>query len=153
MTIPMQEFDRRFVEGFAQLLDGAGVGIRWLAPDAGAYDPSDTGIGLGAFPTLTDRAVALSTYALTDDPVYGDSTVGLQVLTRSAGTDPRDVWALDNAISDALLGRWDFDLPTGIHIVQLTPGPRTELPRDQSQRWIRTASYVCLTFRATSHRL
>lgn len=144
-------FLQLFVEGWAQYIDAADIGVKWR-PSA-PYEPSEVGIGLMSFPTGLTKAVALTPYPLTDDPALSDSEIGLQVKTRSAGTDPRDVWALDDAIANLLLGLYPTDLPSGIRITTLQRGPSGSLGQDENQRWIWSSNYPCGLYRPSTHRV
>ena len=152
MTGIVDEFTRTFVDGWAQYLADHVDALTWHPADP--YQPTDAGIGRGVFPSVCDKAVALSPYLLTRDPVYGEDEIGLQVMTRSGQGGPqRDVWALDDAISNTLLGLWSLTLPGGLHISRVTPGPSGSMGRDDNQRWLWSSNYVCLTVRPTDHRI
>lgn len=144
-------FLQLFVEGFAQVLDAADIGVTWRATDP--YHPGEVGIGLMTFPTGLGKAVALTPYPLGDDPALSDSEVGLQVKTRSAGADPRDVWALDDAIANVLLGLFPVDLPTGITVTTLQRTSSASLGQDdENQRWRWVSNYPCGIYRPSLHR-
>lgn len=141
-----------FAEGFAQLLAGGGLGLSY----ADTYAPTDIGIGLMAFPPppfATDNAVAIAPYPLTDNPTQNMSEVGLQIMSRAAGEDPRAVWAIDDAISNFLLGRYPLTLPTGLRVVTLQRTSSGSLGQDDNKRWIWTSNYPCNVFRPSLHRV
>ena len=147
-------FDTDVIEGFAQLLvadvDPA-QNLDWQ-PE-GVYDPGKTGIYALAVPPLPNRIVTLATYGLGDDPVYADSDVGLQIRTRSAGEDPRDVQDLDEAIADVLVGRFPMTLPTGIRVQTLIRSSSTSLGQDANKRWMRVSNYPLSLHHPAPHRL
>jgi hypothetical protein len=144
-------FLQLFTEGWAQALAADDdLGLTWR-PTA-TYQPGEIGIGLMTFPTGLDKAVALSPYPLGDDATLSDSTIGLQVKTRSTGADPRDVWALDDAIANFLLGLYPTTLPTGIRITTMGDRISTSLGQDEKQRWIWSSSYPCGIYRPSVHR-
>jgi hypothetical protein len=141
-------------EGFAQLLAADVNPAQNLAwQPSGAYPIDKTGIFIRHVPASPNRIVVLSSYGLSDDAVYADSDVGLQVRTRSAGEDPRDVDDLDEAIADVLLGRFPFTLTTGIRIVTLTRSSAAPLGQDANHRWERTSNFALGLHRPGPHRL
>lgn len=137
--------------GFARLLDAADIGVTWTDPP-GTYTAGQTGIGLMSFPLGINRAVALSPYGLGDDATLAITEVGLQIKMRSTGADPRDVWALDSAISGYLLGNWPMDLPTGISIHVLEGGSSGSLGQDANDRWQWVHNYPLNVYRPTPER-
>lgn len=153
MTAPTDtsNFLQLYVEGWAQFLDAADIGVKWRS--AGSYQAGEVGIGLMTFPTGLDKAVALTPYPLTDDPALSDSEIGIQIKVRSAGADPRDAWALDDAIANRLLGLYPFDLPSGISIVTLQRTASGSLGQDEKQRWTWSSSYPCGIHRPSTHRV
>jgi hypothetical protein len=141
-------------EGFAQILAAevdAAQNLAWQS--TGSYPTGKTGIFIRHVPDSPNRIVVLASYGLSDDAVYADSDVGLQVRTRSAGEDPRDVDDLDEAIADVLLGRFPFTLPTGIRIVTLTRSSAAPLGQDANRRWERTSNFALGLHRPGPHRL
>lgn len=138
-----------FVEGFAQLLAAAGLGIVY----ADTYTVTDTGIGLMNFPLNAGPGIALAPYPLTDHPSLNMSEVGLQVKTRALGEDPRAVWALDDKIADYLLGNYPITLPTGVRVVSLQRTSSGSLGQDDAKRWNWVSSYPCNVYRPSVHRV
>ncbi|MCW2496347.1 minor capsid protein [Jatrophihabitans sp.] len=151
MTSPTAAFLRLFVEGFAQALADAGIGLTWRPSEP--YETGELGIGVMTFPTGLNKAVALTPYPLSDDPALSDSQIGLQVKTRSESAEPRDVWDLDDAIANVLLGLYPTTLPSGIEIVTLQRTSSTSLGQDESQRWIWSSNYPCGLYRPSVHRV
>lgn len=150
-------FTSDLIDGWAQMLAAADLGLRYPLvwhPDGSAYAATDTGIGRNTLPLSCNRAVGLTPYGLADDPTMNTSEVGIQVKLRSQAQDPRDVWALDDAIANYLLGRYPFTLPTGIRVVTLQRTAVTGLGQEDGgqQRWLWTASYPLSLYRPTPHR-
>lgn len=141
-------------EGFAQLIAAdtdAAQNIVWQP--SGVPPNGKTGIFIAHVPPDPNRIITLTCYALTDDATYADSTFGLQVRARSVGADPRDVYALDDAVFDVLAGKWPMTLPNGLHIVTLTRTSSTSLGLDDAQRWSHVSNYTAEAHRPTPHRL
>jgi len=147
--------DVALLEGVVELL-AAEVDPIWSLnwSTVGAYSTDVTGIYVFLVPPSPNRIVTLSSYGLGDDATYSDTTTGLQVRTRSVDQDPRDAIDLDAAIADVLLGRYPFDLPTGVHIqtAQRTSGP-TSLGQDDNLRWEFSSNYSLGLHRPGTHRL
>ena len=135
--------------GFAQLLAGASVGV-WST--GAAYGAGDTGITLQALPTSPDAAVALSTYPVTDDPTLSDSVTGLQVMTRTAGADPRTTNDLADSVFDELQGLSGFDLSTGLRVVFCEHRSGSLLGQDDLKRWSRSDNYYVTAHRPSPNR-
>ena len=138
-------------EGFAQLLAAEVTGLAWQT--TGTYAANVTGIYIAVVPPTPNRIVTLTVYGLGDDAAYAESTTGMQVRTRSAAADPRDVHDLDDAIADALLGRYPMTLPNGIRVETLIRTSATPLGQDDNQRWEHTANYSLGLYRPGAHRL
>lgn len=147
-------FDSDIVAGFAVLL-AADVDASWAVTwrPTGAYQAGETPIFDSAVPPTPDRIITLTTYGLGDHPVLSDSDIGLQVRTRSEGADPRDVKDLDDAIADALLGRFPMTLSTDIRVQTLVRASWAPLGQDGNQRWNRVSNYNLGLYRPGPHRL
>lgn len=148
-------FFRDFTEGFAQLLVAkvdASVGLAWQS--SGKYSAGQTGIFAVAFPATPDRLVTLTPYPLTADPVMAQSEIGLQIRSRGATADPREVMAIDDAINDALLGLFPVTLPTGVAISSLawTSGASLGQEEGGTRRWAWSSNYTANTYRPSQHR-
>ena len=135
--------------GVAVLLDAAAVAV-WNA--TGAYSPTQTGIVLKVVPQSPDAVVTLTTYSVSDDPTLSDTVMGLQVITRAAGQDPRAVDDLSDAVFDQLHGLHDTDLSTGLHIVQCLHRSGASLGQDDLHRWANTDNYYVTTHRPSLNR-
>lgn len=151
MSAPATSFLGQLVEGFAQLLAAESIGLTYNA--SGVYTADQTGIVAMAVPDKPNRIVVLTPYPLGDDPSLSNSTVGLQVRSRSAGQDPRDVFTLDDSIADALLGRFPLTLPTGVRVNTLVRTSATSMGMDDSQRWGWSSNYRLTVYRPGAHRL
>lgn len=152
MSAPATTFLTDLCEGVAQLLADAGVGV-WSA--SGVFTAEQTGITVMAVPPAPSRLITLTPYPLGDAPTLADSTVGLQIRTRSAGADPRDVLALDDAIADQLLGNYPLRLSTGVQIGTLTRTSAVSLGQDDATppRWGWSSNYRLTVYRPGPHRL
>lgn len=144
-------FDSDFIKGWGRYLNAA-TPAEFAYSEAAAYAPTVTAITLGALPQNPDRAVALATYPVTDDPSLSDSIIGLQVLTRAPGPDPTAVADIRDAFFDVLHGLTDIDLPTGIHVVQCLHQSGGLLGRDEQQRWTRSDNYYVTVWRPSPNR-
>lgn len=145
MTTPVASFLSDLCLGFAQLL--AAEGPFRMASATGTGTP----LYVMAMPSNPDELGSISPYPLTDDPVFGESEVGVQIRFRS-GPDPRSVLDLDSAAFDILAGRWPLTLPTHIRVVRLLPGPAGSLGQDALNRWGWSRNFTATAFHPTSHR-
>lgn len=160
MPVTALTFTQAFVEGFAQLIateaDPA-LALDWQP--AARYATGKTGLYIATFPTdvagqpNVGTAVALTPYPISDDSALADSEIGLQIKSRAAGPDKRDVWAIDDGIADVLLGRWSFTLPTGIAVSSLTRSSSGSLGNDDANRAQWVSNYTALLNRPSAHRL
>lgn len=138
------------VTGVAELLADSSIGLTWQP--SGAYAAGATGIFIMAVPASPNRLVTLSAFVLSDDASLSDSEIGLQIRSRSAGADPRDVYTLDDSIAGVLLGNYPLTLPTGIRIVTLIRSSATPLGQDDRQRFEWASSYTLQVHRPSTHR-
>lgn len=139
--------------GIAEYLAAADIGLTYSAD--GSYTAAQTGITIMVVPPTPNRLVVLTPSPLGDDPTLTDSTVGLQIRTRSAAADPRDVLALDDAIADQLLGNFPLPLSTGVQIISLVRASAVSLGQDDATppRWGWSSNYRLTVYRPGSHRL
>lgn len=145
-----EDFDVDLLNGVGQLLAAEGVGT-WR--NAGIYAAGETAIVIGGLPQTPDRAVGIVSYGVTDDPSLSDSVVGLQITTRWAGQDPRDVARLTTRVFNALHGRINTDLPTGIHVPQILRRSWTSIGQDGNSRWRTVQNFYADVHRPTPHRV
>lgn len=118
-----------------------------------AYTADKTGIYVATVPSTPNRIVTLTPYPMGDDPTLSESDVGLQVRSRSAAADPRDVFDLDDAIADVLLGVYPLTLATGVQISTLVRTSAVSLGQDDNQRWNWASSYSLHVHRPSLHRV
>ena len=136
------------VRGLAQLLHAAEVGA--FREDS-AYQPGEVGISFDMLPESPDDLICLSDYPVSDDPALSDSTVGVQVRTRRAGTNPLLVKDLDDEVFDVLQG-WAGELATGVKVVSCSRRSGVSLGSDGNGRWRRSSNYYLLIHRPSPHR-
>jgi hypothetical protein len=142
-------FTSDLTAGVAQLLAAANV-ASW-SPSA-AYASGVTGIVVGKMPPSPDAAVALMTYAVSDDPTLSDSVTGLQVMTRTGGADPTTTNDLSDAIFDQLHGLSGVTLSTGVRVVMCERRSGVSLGQDDLKRWVRSDNYYATCWRPSPHR-
>lgn len=146
----MSGWTTRLLTGLAEHLAAAGVGT-WH-PDGAPYAVGETGIVLGAMPAEPERCIVLAAYPVSEDVAQADVTVGVQIRTR-AGSDPRDVVDLDDAVFEQLHGAERLDLG-GVLVVQVYRRSSASLgqARDSNARWERTSNYYVDAMRPTVAR-
>lgn len=127
------------VDGLISLCEAAG--ITQPLYDAGIPD----GAGVPAV------AAAFADYSPADDAASTDSVVMVQVSTRST-SDPRPGRLLDDAIADALLGRYPVTLSTGVRLTTIERTSGDSIGRDSVGRWKRTSNYQVGYHRPGPHR-
>lgn len=125
------------VDGLAKLLDAAGVAV--YRPD-GVYEPAETGVTDTVMPDKPDRVVVLTAYDTTESQQLTDCTVFLQARTR-AGTDPREVAALDDAVFGVLHNSGSYLFGTA-RVVLITRASAASLGADSVGRFERTSNYT-----------
>ncbi|MFF3653352.1 minor capsid protein [Streptomyces sp. NPDC002181] len=129
-------------DGFARLLDAAGVGT--YRTD-GPYAAGETAITVALLPPSPDRALCLSVYPVAESASLTDTTTGLQVRVR-AGADPREAEVLADRVHDVLhaSGPHVFGEARVQLVFRVSAGP---IGADSSGRWERTANYHCRAHR------
>ncbi|MEU8950897.1 minor capsid protein [Streptomyces sp. NPDC048489] len=136
------------VDGLARLLDAEGVAT--YRP-TGIYASGETAITDTVMPDRPDRAVVLTAYDTGDDPTLTDCAVFVQVRTR-AGTDPREVADLDEAVFLALHGLSDQRYGTA-RVRLMHRDNSAPLGADASGRFERTSNYTVRAQRPPTDRL
>lgn len=139
-------YENDIVEAVAELLEVEGV-AEWDAD--GMYAATGgPAIFIQAYPEIDRPVVTLSPYPVqaANDP--NDSTLGLQVRTRSPGRDPRPTNDLDDAVFRALHGRRGVSL-AGYRITQILFQSGASMGQDGSERWGRSANYYITGPRTT----
>lgn len=147
----MSGFRTLLLGGVAQLLADAGVGV--YRSDGSAYLPTEKAIVIKLVPESPDAIFALSTYPVSDDPSLSDSVIGLQVLTRAGGQDPRVVDDYADAVFDQLHALHDVTLTTGVCIVECLHRSGSSLGQDDLKRWGNTDNYYATVWRPSPNRL
>lgn len=145
-----QGYQRKLLTGCAQWFADASLGT-WKS-DGSAYGAGDTGIVLRTITQAPDRLIVLSTYSVDDDPALSDTVTGLQVVTRWGGSDPRFTDDLTDAVYDLVHGAHDFDLTTGIHVVEALLQSGITLGQDANNRWRTSSNYYLTTHRPSPNR-
>lgn len=144
-------FTQDMLTGFAQLLDAGNVG-RWAG--SGVYPPDQAlpGIVLQAMPSDPARLITLTDYAVDDAPGTTDDVIGLQVITRWDGEDPRPESALKDAVFDTLHGLHDSRLPTGVWVSLCVRRSGASLGQDGNQRWASSQNFYVTAWRPSTNR-
>lgn len=116
------------------------LGIVWATGDY----PADvrTPITLARMWPNPDRAIVLSPRRLTADSTLADTEYALQARFRAEPGDVAGLWALIDAVSGLLLGRWPTVLPNGLPIRSVTYAGGTPLPLDGNDRPEHSDNYV-----------
>src|SRR4051794_38002057 len=132
----------------AELLAAAGIGT--YRP-AGVYRDDETAIVIGAVPASPPRLVVLTPYPLVDDVDQADSVLGLQVRVRSATADPRDAFALVDAVFDILHSATHLHFgEIEVHLAQRTAS--VPMGQDANHRYEHADTYQLTAHRPTRHR-
>lgn len=146
----MSGYQTSLMTGIAELLDAADV-ADWST--AGVYASDARAIFLKVIPQSPDTAISLTTFPVTDNASLSDTVTGLQVRTRAAGQDPRDVDDLADAIFDQLHGLHDVTLASGLRVVQCLHQGGGSLGQDDLKRWGRSDNFYVTTWRPSLNRL
>ena len=151
MTAPTLEdqLDVQLCVGLIQYL--ADLDLCAWSP-AGVYPATAAGAFLLTVPTSPDRMLALAPYQVMDEPDQAMSTIGIQVRTRWAGSDPRAVLNYAGAIFDALHGLGPVLLPGDVRISQCLRRSSTSMGQDSSRRWSWADNYYVDLDRPSSNR-
>ncbi len=131
----------RLIDGLGQLLDEAGA-VTWSRSAVVAADTDPPPMFETEYPASPDVAACLATYYLGgDEPTLGQTVSNVQVKTRASVESPNASADLDDAIAQALLGRWPVDLATGVtvSIIERTSG--TPIGRDEAGRHERVTNW------------
>lgn len=139
----MPSYTTDLAEGLAAELVQAGIGV--YRPAGPAYTADETGIYLSSIPDGPDRAICLTPYPVTDD-VVTDTITAIQVRYR-AGTDPRQVMAVSDAVFDRLHNRRGYYLGP-VRVAVSWRQSEAPLGQDVHGRDERTGNYYFQTTRA-----
>jgi hypothetical protein len=148
----MSGFKTDLLTGLAAWLALPANGLQATYLTTGAYTALQTGIVLGELRPTPDRQIALTAYAVTDDPALSDSVLGVQVISRWGGRDPRPSDDLDDAVFGLLHGRQRLVLSTGVTIVQIMRVSGAPLGWDENQRRSVSSNYYVTVHRASTNR-
>lgn len=141
---------RLFLEGVAQHLAAAGVGV-WRP--SGSYPPGEAGIVVAARPQEPGDVISLSAYGVDDDPSLSDSVLGLQVWCRRAGAHPGPVAETADAVFDVLHGTTHLALVGGVHVVQCLRRSQVSGGQDGNGRWSDIQNFYATVHYPSTHRL
>lgn len=145
-------FTTLLLNGLAVYLAAGGIGATYNS--SGLYTATQTGIAFGKLPDTPDSAIVLSAYGIgQDDPSLSDSGLGVQVICRCGGADPRLAADLSDAVFDLLHGVQHLTLSTGVHVIQCrrNSGPAS-LGQDSNNRWALTQNFYADLHRPSSFR-
>ena len=148
----MSGFKTDLLTGLAAWLALPANGLQATYKTTGAYTALQTGIVLGELRPAPDRQIALTAYPVTDDPSLSDSVLGVQVISRWGGRDPRPSDDLDDAIFGLLHGRQRLVLSTGVTIVQIMRVSGAPLGWDENQRCSVSSNYYVTAHRPSTNR-
>ena len=148
----MSGFKTDLLTGLAAYLatPSSGLGATYRA--TGAYTKLQLGIVLGGLRPEPDRQLALTAYPVTDDPALSDSVLGVQIVSRWEGRDPRPSDDLDDAVFSLLHGRQRLVLSTGVTIVQILRVSGAPLGWDENQRRSVSSNYYVTAYRPSANR-
>lgn len=141
------EFDIVFRAGFGQLLMDGEIG-KWNT----TFIETDVGIVDGGLPASPANAIALASYGVSDDPTLSDSTLGLQVTTRTDKADPRPTARLTSKVYDLLHGMAGVVLPGGVYVVDCYRQSWTNLGQDENNRWREVSNFYVTVHRPSKYR-
>ncbi len=148
----MSGFTTDLIEGLATYLALPANGLGATYSSTAAYTALQLGIVIGELRPTPDRQIALSAYPVADDPSLSDSVVGVQVISRWEGRDPRPSDDLDDAIFSLLHGKTRLVLSTGITVVQIQRVSGAPLGWDENQRRSVSSNYYVTAHRPSSNR-
>lgn len=131
-------FTSDLLTGLATILDTAGVGT--YRSDGSGYLTGETAITFSLLPQQPDRCIALTAYPILDQVVEPLSTIGVQIRTRTAPSDPLGVDDLADDVFQTLQALSGVQLGTA-WLVQILRNSAIPLGQDMSLRWERSDNY------------
>lgn len=134
--------------GTAALLQDAGVSTWSSDAPTGGTGPVTTAVAL---PPAPDRAVAITVYALQDDPHHADALYGVQLRVRGTRGDVRSTWDTAAAIREALHGVAGIDLG-GVPVIECHRQSSALLGEDDNGRWEQSDTYHMQVNAPTAYR-
>ncbi|MFF4177653.1 MULTISPECIES: minor capsid protein [unclassified Streptomyces] len=132
------------VEGLAELLNAQGLGT--YGPPDEPYPTKGTAVVIGFMPAAPDAVICLTPYPV-EDTGGTDAITAVQVRMR-AGRDPREVYALADAVCDLLHGRENTCL-RGVPVALMWRQSEAQIGLDANGRMEMSANYYARTTRAT----
>lgn len=152
MTVTAPEStEYKLCVGLIQYLAGLDL-VAWSPAAAYPASSSSACAFLQTWPSGPDRVAVFTPYQVADDADQAMSTVGVQVRTRWAGSNPAGVLNYAGAIFDALHGLGPIVLPSGASISQCLRRSGTSMGQDSSQRWSWADNYYVDLDRPSSYR-
>jgi len=148
----MSGFTTDLLAGLATWLALPANGLGATYDATGAYTALQLGIVLGELRPQPDRQIVLTAYPVSDDPSLSDSVVGVQVISRWEGRDPRPSDDLDDAVFSLLHGKERLVLSTGVTIVQVQRVSGAPLGWDENQRRSVSSNYRVTVHRPSTNR-
>ena len=133
------EYENAIVTAIAEYLEELGIG-EW---DADAAYPPTGGkpcIFVQVVPEFPRAIITLSPYRVAAAWPPNDGILGLQVRTRTPGSDPRPTNDLDSKIARALHGIRGT-LVGGHRVTKVSLQSSASLGQDENERWGRSANY------------
>lgn len=129
---------RTFIEGLAEHLAGAGIGLSWN--QSGTYPAGETGIFMKIMPQSPDRVVTLNVVWGNDDITMPRSAPMVQVRARGLPNRPLDVDDLLDPVFDVLHGATGLVLGN-LTVIQINRRVVAPMGMDDSKRWERVDQY------------
>lgn len=143
-------FTKDLIVGFGQLLAASNIGVAWPASSASG---ADVPIFAMVVPQSPDRVLTLSPVVVSNSPTLSEARMRLQVRSRSVGEDVSDVWALDDAVADVLVGNYPLTLSTGVYVETVSRAGGGSLGQDANLRWLWSSNYDLAVYAPGTHRL
>lgn len=133
----MSGYTSDLLTGLAQYLDDAGVAVYKLT----GYAAGDTAVFLKSLGDAPDRAVAITSYATSDQIKVNQTTVRVQFWLRGVPNNSLDVDDLGDAIFALVQGMENRDFGTA-HVIQAYRVSSGQLGIDAANRSERSDNYA-----------
>lgn len=134
----MSDWETDLLQGLAQYLTTTSVGTYRAT---GAYQSTDVAIVFGELPTQPDRAISLTLYGSSDEPVQNLSSVRVQLMMRGTPNASLDVGSLATSAFSQLQGLSYMDFGSA-HVLQVRRVSAVPLGLDGNKRSMRADNYV-----------
>lgn len=138
MSAPAASWESDLLKGLAQYLNDHGAGVYITS---GTYQSTDTAVVFGELPTQPDRAIALTLYGSSDEPVQNLSSVRVQFMLRGAPNLSLDVGDVAAAVFSLIQGLAYIDFGAA-HVLQVRRISAVPLGLDQNKRSMRADNYA-----------